>query len=818
MTSSELRPRTLRANDARRIDEQWQRLDRRHSGPHDRASAREVLALIQTLPDWNVPGPYYARNALTGAANILTYLLTYPGDGWQDRWLAVPDPLGKAWLDTLDSTEFGSERVMKQAHQRGLGALILTRTVLPSYDFLNSYKPARLYSRVRDIHRPDLFARIDRAGRARGLSDAQLSDALRAICRIVLHTGRNVDQLTEDDLLEAHAWGLRFHNGDKAMPHLGTAWDLLTAIDILPTGSTLRARAHHRGQRPTNELVDDYGVRPGPLRDVLVRYLDERRASMDYSSFRGLVCDLVGLFWADVEHHHPEIDSFRLTEEVAQEWKQRLRTIVGPDGVVRERRNIFPVFMRVRAFYLDIQQWALEDATWAPWAAPSPVRRNETRGQRKERLKLEAKMHQRVRQRLPHLPLLVDTAEHCHAQAAALLTAAECCPPGEIFSHAGENYLRMAPSQGKRPNDSNPVTAVQVENLSNGTIIAVSSDEDDWFWAWAIIETFRHTGVRIEELTEITHLALVSYKLHDTGEVVPLLQIVPSKSNQERLLLVSPELASVLATIITRLRQANGGAVPLVTRYDAHEKVTGPELPHLFQRRQSTRDTVISTARIYRLLNRVLEASGLTDATGEPLTYTPHDFRRMFASEAVAGGLPVHIAAKVLGHQSLTTTQSYLAVFQDDLIRSYRAFLQKRRASRPAEEYREPTDEEWYEFQQHFQLRKVALGDCGRPYGSACQHEHACLRCGMLRVTPTQRPRLVEIIRNLTDRITEARMNKWLGEVEGLKVSLEAAKRKLSALDRSIERAHAAAIPGRSTHLGLPPVAAEPPRTSRVVP
>ncbi|MBF6102402.1 hypothetical protein IU510_30775, partial [Nocardia cyriacigeorgica] len=96
MTSSELRPRTVRANDARRIGEQWQRLDRRHSGPHDRASAREVLAVLQTLPDWNVPGPYYARNALTGAANILTYLLSYPGDGWQDRWLAVPDPLGKA--------------------------------------------------------------------------------------------------------------------------------------------------------------------------------------------------------------------------------------------------------------------------------------------------------------------------------------------------------------------------------------------------------------------------------------------------------------------------------------------------------------------------------------------------------------------------------------------------------------------------------------------------------------------------------------------------------------------------------------------------
>jgi len=56
----------------------------------------------------------------------------------------------------------------------------------------------------------------------------------------------------------------------------------------------------------------------------------------------------------------------------------------------------------------------------------------------------------------------------------------------------------------------------------------------------------------------------------------------------------------------------------------------------------------------------------------------------------------------------------------------------------------------------------------------------------MLRISPRQRPRLTEIIHNLHERITEARMNGWLGEVQGLQVSLEAAKRKLASLDRSI--------------------------------
>ncbi|MER6564112.1 site-specific integrase [Streptomyces sp. NPDC001027] len=309
--------------------------------------------------------------------------------------------------------------------------------------------------------------------------------------------------------------------------------------------------------------------------------------------------------------------------------------------------------------------------------------------------------------------------------------------------------------------------------------------EDDAFWAWAIIETLRHTGVRAEELTELTHLALVSYKLPDTNEVVPLLQIVPSKSNEERLLLVSPELASVLATIIKRLRDANGGKVPLISRYDSHERVTGPQLPHLFQRRPYWQPQVMSEAGIKRALDRTLEATGLRDHAGEPLRYTPHDFRRMFATEAVTGGLPVHIAARILGHKTLTTTQAYLAVFQDDLVRTYRGFLDRRRAERPQEEYREPTAAEWHDFQQHFELRKVSLGTCGRPYGTPCKHEHACIRCPVLQMDPRQRPRLIEIIQNLRERITEARGNGWLGEVEGLQVSFDAAMAKLNSLKNS---------------------------------
>jgi hypothetical protein len=59
----------------------------------------------------------------------------------------------------------------------------------------------------------------------------------------------------------------------------------------------------------------------------------------------------------------------------------------------------------------------------------------------------------------------------------------------------------------------------------------------------------------------------VQYRLPTTGEIVPLLQIAPSKTYTEWLLVVSPELAEVLSTVIRRIREPSGAA-SLVPAYD----------------------------------------------------------------------------------------------------------------------------------------------------------------------------------------------------------------------------------------------------------
>ena len=100
--------------------------------------------------------------------------------------------------------------------------------------------------------------------------------------------------------------------------------------------------------------------------------------------------------------------------------------------------------------------------------------------------------------------------------------------------------------------------------------------------------------------------------------------------------------------------------------------------------------------------------------------------RRIFTTDALLNGMPPHIAQLILGHRDISTTMGYKAVYPEEAIKGHRAFIARRRELRPSEEYRTPTDAEWEEFLGHFERRRVALGDCGRAYGTSCIHEHSC--------------------------------------------------------------------------------------------
>jgi integrase len=171
------------------------------------------------------------------------------------------------------------------------------------------------------------------------------------------------------------------------------------------------------------------------------------------------------------------------------------------------------------------------------------------------------------------------------------------------------------------------------------------------------VEVLRHTGVRIEEMLELTHHSFVAYTLPTTGEVVPMLQVAPSKTDAERLLLVSPELAEVLTAIIFRVR-AGKAALPLVSAYDVFEQTWSPPMPFLFQRRFGTEDRPLTRSYIRECPVAMSQAAQIT-AAGQPLEWRPHDFRRIFVTDAIRSGLPPHIAAKLCSHSTVDTTMGY---------------------------------------------------------------------------------------------------------------------------------------------------------------
>jgi Phage integrase family len=763
---------------ARPVAEPWP------AAGQDRA---QVLALV-AVASAGLPESRIHASHRRGLPVLLDWLADQPGRTWQQRWLASgADTANERWA--AGPARWLRGRGIYSASRlelmtSSLLVLVGADVIRPSLAWLLTGGKKRKLARNMICSRdPGGFARL----RQLCQDDPAITPAAQAkvVFRsavIIAAKGGVLADVTIGDVLEV----LDAERAVRARRDSGAAtFRVLREMGIFGPGVPTLREILDTGQRTVEELVDRYPIACRPVRDLIVDYLKERQPSIDYVTLQHRASQLARSFWADLEQHHPGIDTLRLPRDVASAWKQRLRTrnttATSSTGekttVTTERLSYLDTLASVRAFYLDLAEWALDDpARWAPWVAPCPIRPEDLE-RRKFTRRRKARMDARTRDRLPVLPVLARAAARWRDDAQALLAAARLAASGQEFTAARQTLVRAARPHGDPRN-------VWARDPATGRQRLLNREEDHAFWAWAIIEVLRSTGIRAEELLELSHHSLVQYRLPDTGELVPLLQIAPSKTDAERLLVVSPELADVLSTIICRVRGSDG-TVPLVRARDRHELIWLPPSPLLFQRRTQTENHAITGNFVADRLDDALARTGLTDhAAGGPLRFTPHDFRRVFITDAVLNGLPPHIAQVIAGHQDITVTMGYKAVYPEEAIRSHLAFLARRRALRPTEEYRVPTDEEWQDFLGHFQRRKVSTGTCGRAFGTPCIHEHACIRCPMLWPDPAQRSRLAEIRDNLTARITEAQQKGWLGEVEGLQVSLAGAREKLAQIDR----------------------------------
>jgi len=752
-------------------------------------SAEQVLARL-SAPPFLTGRNHLDKERRRGLRLLLAWLAREQGETWQERWAhSGADQMGHGawralpagWLRATGAGPTDPDHVSLLLG-RAMLALVSGDVIRPSPGWLSSPgTPRGLLAELSRSRDPDGFSALKAVAKDSLVNAHTMGLALRRVATIVAAKGGTVAEITVGDCLELLRVTEDVQLGaDATSPYF---YQLLRNSGLLADGPPAARALRTQGQLSCAALIDRYGLECAPVRDLLVDYLAERRPALDYASLHKLSYTLGRLFWRDLELHHPGISSLGLPGDVARGWKVRITTKttrVGGDGVVSRvsvpRVNAVDHLMTVRAFYLDLTEWAVEDpGRWAPWVHPCPVSATEIAPQRKSRVQRKSRMDQRTRERLPVLPALVAYVQNAATAAAEALAAGSAASPGALFSVGGGTLRRVVTRHGS-------VGKVWAEEPATGRRRDLGLEEHRAFWTWAAVEVLRHTGVRIEELAELSHHSFVEYTLPGSGEVVPLLHIVPSKTDTERLLVISPELADVLSVVIGRICDEDD-VVPLVVAYDYHERVWNPPSPLLFQRRLFGEHRPIGGPPVRELLAKALVASGLTDASGRSLHFTPHDFRRIFVTDAILHGMPPHIAQLVVGHRDIRTTLGYKAVYPEEAISSHRAFLARRRELRPSEEYRVPTEEEWEEFLGHFERRKLALGTCGRSYATPCIHEHACVRCPMLRPDPAQRTRLLEIGDNLRARIDEARREGWLGEMSGLEISLAASARKLGEMD-----------------------------------
>ena len=777
------------------------------SWPETCAGRAEVLARL-LAPPFALDNPLSQQARRLGLITVVNWLEAQPGQSWQARWLAsgAEDQadwrdLVAAWKTARTGTPAAGPDRLPQHIGGGLMLLICGDVIRPAPGWLLrcSPTPRNLAAEMARIRDSAAFAALDALCQAGPVGSYARLTALDNIAVIMAAKGGLVTDITVGDCAELLATAGQLRAGRDRHPCSPVFYQLLRGLGGFgpDAPATMRVFAG-RGQPTCEQLIDRYRIQCKPVRDVLVDYLRERQAAMDFSSLQHYAYLLGKLFWADIEAHHPGVGSLNLPRDVAAAWKQRVMTRAttrpSPGGepvtAVAPRRDGRSVLTAVRAFYLDIAEWADDDpARWGPHAVRCPVTASEA-SHKKDRAQRKSRMDQRTRERLPVLPALAAWAEAERAATAQRLAAAASADPGALFTSAGQTLRRTV----MKTRTSGRIWA---ENPAGGNRRDLTFEEHRGFWTWAMIEVLRHTGIRVEELTELSHHSLIQYRLPATGELIPLLQIAPSKTDTERLLVISPELADTLSAIVSRIR-GQDGAVPLVVGYDKNERIYNPPMPLLFQCRRQLEHQPVSETALRKYLDHALAAIGATTAGGIPLRYTFHDFRRLFITDAIMHGMPPHIAQLVAGHRDINVTMGYKTVYPEEVISGHRAFIARRRELRPAAEYRVPTDEEWEQFLGHFQRRKVALGDCGRSYDTPCIHEHSCLRCPLLRPDPAQRPRLVHICDNLAARIAEAEANHWLGEAEGLKVSLAGAQAKLSQMDQITAR-RATAV-----HLGIP--------------
>jgi site-specific recombinase XerD len=163
----------------------------------------------------------------------------------------------------------------------------------------------------------------------------------------------------------------------------------------------------------------------------------------------------------------------------------------------------------------------------------------------------------------------------------------------------------------------------------------------------AILELLFSTGLRVSELCNLNRGQINVVK----GEVA-----VRGKGEKDRVVFISPSAASALGAYL-KIRQDDWE--PLFIHYGGLKDEEGDYMR-------------LTPRSIQRLVAHYAALAGITKKV------TPHVLRHSFATDLLFNGADLRSVQEMLGHASVTTTQMYTHVTNQQLKEVHRAFHDKR--------------------------------------------------------------------------------------------------------------------------------------------
>ncbi len=576
---------------------------------------------------------------------------------------------------------------------------VLMRLTIPSTEFLYGCKPLNWCRFLMPPEAPisivfnDLEEIINRLPtHAYAESTKRYAEGLGA--KLILAQGYwAIEEFKEADLFESDDLRpLRNFGGRDAL-------DAALCLAGVFRRTSQRGIFRRRGPMKAPTLGDmvEKSKCPDHFKDVTLQYLLEysERISSKHGTLRAKLQGLTR-FWSYIGSVFPEIlSSSQIRPHHVQAYiphciaSAQANCRQGSSGIKDGTVTANHDMANVRTFFTDISIWSLEAAsrfaTHAPPAVPISFRDMQRPELTKAFRQKEAAMTRRIIDLEREMP--------------------------KVRALAFEDW-QLARDELARSNGGHKLSRIE----------AVT------FWDWAILELLLQSGLRIEEAHNLTIFDILKRK-DSSGRTYFLLHVEPSKFDKARLIPIGDTLAKVLSEIIIHVKKFHGSnRVPPVDHFDFHERKPLPRAPYLLQSR--TRPQMIGLSTIRQGMKELSRRAGITLHDGRPLGISPHDCRRVFASEHLNNGTPPHVLRALLGHERLDTVMIYAKLYPNKLVEEYRRHIGGvYQAIHGPEVLRAPSEEEWQELERSCDLRDMGTHLCALPAGDHCPKGLVCLGC-----------------------------------------------------------------------------------------